>query len=226
MRVWLTIALLAFSLLEGNAEEKIRVGLIGDSTVATTYGWGPAFADRCKDSVEVHNHAKNGGTLKALTGNLDSLLKKKPHYVLIQFGHNDMKRYDTEEYSKRLSDYVRLSQDAGAKVVVLSSVTRRTMTAEGKIRPRVIDDRTLADYAKAAREVAQSFTIPFIDLNAITIEHHNRIGPEATATYNFNPKDKTHFSPEGARQTADLLITELHSMTPELTKHFNNPKPQ
>ena len=77
----------------------ITIGLIGDSTVASTYGWGPGFADRIRKEGTVHNFAKNGATLHSLSKSLDSLLKKKPDYVLIQFGHNDMKRYGTEDYS-------------------------------------------------------------------------------------------------------------------------------
>lgn len=30
-------------------EKTLTIGLIGDSTVASIYGWGPAFADRCDE---------------------------------------------------------------------------------------------------------------------------------------------------------------------------------
>ncbi len=80
----------------GKAE--LTIGLIGDSTVATKYGWGPAFAERFNDDVEVLHYAKNGATLESLSDRLDELAALKPDYVLIQFGHNDQKKYDTAVY--------------------------------------------------------------------------------------------------------------------------------
>ena len=41
-------------------ENKLSIGLIGDSTVASTYGWGPAFASEVNKNVNVLNYAKNG----------------------------------------------------------------------------------------------------------------------------------------------------------------------
>lgn len=120
------------------------IGLIGDSTVATTYGWGPAFADRLGDSVKVVNFAVNGATLESLSEKLDRLIEQDPDYVLIQFGHNDMKRYGTEEYRRKLTDYVQRVKRGGSQAVVLSSVTRRVFNEDGRIAPRVINgDRSL-----------------------------------------------------------------------------------
>lgn len=47
-------------------KKAIKIGLIGDSTVASFYGWGPAFADRCNQQTTVLNYAKNGATLDSL----------------------------------------------------------------------------------------------------------------------------------------------------------------
>ncbi len=94
------IAILFSSILvmqaAGAQEKTLTIGLIGDSTVARTYGWGPALAAQFDDQVTVLNSAKNGATLDSLSKSLDALIEKKPDYVLIQFGHNDMKRYDAK----------------------------------------------------------------------------------------------------------------------------------
>ena len=75
---------------ENAAKEKtVKIGLIGDSTVAVQSGWGPAFASRFNDKAKILNYAKNGATLDALSRKLDELLKLKPDFVFIQFGHND-----------------------------------------------------------------------------------------------------------------------------------------
>ncbi|MGB0743621.1 MAG: SGNH/GDSL hydrolase family protein, partial [Opitutales bacterium] len=77
------------------------IGLIGDSTVADTYGWGPAFAAELDGKAVVLNYAKNGATLDSLSKALDKLIESEPSFILIQFGHNDMKRYDPAAYSKK-----------------------------------------------------------------------------------------------------------------------------
>lgn len=198
-------------------DKAITIGLIGDSTVATTYGWGPAFAERFDQSVTVLNYAVNGATLDSLSKKLDRLLEQKPNYVLIQFGHNDMKRYDAETYGRKLADYVERVTRGGACAIVLSSVTRRVFGDDGHISPRIINgDRSLPEFAKVAKAVALKNDVPFIDLNTISIEHHNRIGPQASAAYNFNETDRTHFSKAGASATADLILSELESVVPEL----------
>lgn len=202
-------------------DKAITIGLIGDSTVATTYGWGPAFAKRFNDSVTVLNYAVNGATLDSLSGKLDQLIEQKPDYVLIQFGHNDMKRYDAEAYGKKLTDYVQRVARGGGQAIVLSSVTRRNFNAAGKIEPRIVNgNRTLPEFAQVAKAVALENKVPFIDLNAISIEHHNKIGPAASAAYNFNENDTTHFSKQGATAIADLILSELTTVDPEFSKYL------
>ena len=210
-----------FNSVASAKEKGPTIGLIGDSTVATTYGWGPAFSARVKDGVTVLNFAKNGATLDSLSKRFDELLSKKPDFVLIQFGHNDMKKYDAETYEAKLKTYVEKAKLAGSKVIVLSSVTRRNFDCQGKISPSIIEsDRSLPAFSKAARKVANEAVVAFIDLNAISIEHHNRIGPEESATYNFEKTDTTHFSKKGAKAIADLIITELRVAVPELATSF------
>ena len=201
-------------------KETLTIRLIGDSTVASTYGWGPAFAKRFNDRVKVLNFAKNGATLDSLSARLDVLIKSKPDYVLIQFGHNDMKRYDAKAYSVKLRDYVERITAGGSKAIVLSSVTRRIFDEHGKISPAVFqDNRTLPVFALSAQAVAKEQNVPFIDLNSISIAHHNKIGPVESATYNFNQKDRTHFSKKGAMAIAGLIINELPTAAPEVAAY-------
>ena len=200
----------------GAAEsDKIAIGLIGDSTVATTYGWGPAFAGLVNDRVTVLNYARNGATLGSLSGKLDALLKTKPDYVIIQFGHNDMKRYDAGAYAGRLKDYVERIKKAGSKPIIFSSVTRRNFDENGQIKSQAINGHTLPMYALAAKAVAKETQSLFLDLNTISIAHHNKIGPKQSAAYNFNPTDTTHFSKKGAEKTAALIFQGLEAIAPK-----------
>ena len=223
MRMYSAIALL-MSISVCNAQEKaVIVGLIGDSTVAVQSGWGPAFAERFNRDVKIVNFAKNGATLEALSKELDALVKLKPDYVLIQFGHNDQKRYDTTVYSDHLKSYVERIRKSGGKAVIVSSVTRRSFDAHGKIVSNLVKNEeysykgTLTDYANAAEAVARELNLPFIDLHGASIAHHNKIGREESMSYNFKEGDKTHFNRKGAEAITNLILKEIENAVPEIS---------
>ena len=226
MRILFALTLL-LSLSVSQAQEKtVTVGLIGDSTVAEQSGWGPAFAERFDSRATILNYAKNGATLQALSKKLDELVQHQPDYVLIQFGHNDQKRYDTTVYSEHLRSYVERIQKAGGQPVIVSSVTRRSFDANGKIVSNLVKNEkysyqaTLTDYAQAAEAVAEELNLPFIDLHRISIAHHNQIGREESMTYNFKEGDKTHFNKKGAEAIAGLILEELKTVVPELAAYL------
>jgi lysophospholipase L1-like esterase len=206
-------------------EEAMTIVLIGDSTVAEESGWGPAFAGRFNDKTKIINLAKNGATLLALSSRLDALAELKPDYVLIQFGHNDQKRYDTKVYSDHLKSYAERVRMAGGKPIILSSVTRRSFDENGRIVSNLIKSEKytykakLTAYAQAAQALATKLKVPFIDLHAVSIEHHNKIGREESMTYNFKEGDKTHFNHKGGEAITDLILKELNTVVPELAAY-------
>ena len=73
--------------------------------------------------------------------------------------------------------------------MIVSSVTRRSFDAHGKIVSNLIKNEkysyqgTLTDYANAAEAVAGELNLPFIDLHRASIAHHNKIGREASMTW-------------------------------------------
>ncbi|MBT5690637.1 MAG: hypothetical protein HOI65_05920, partial [Opitutae bacterium] len=231
MKIVLKIALL-ISLGVCEAKERaVTIGLIGDSTVAVQSGWGPAFAERFEDRAKIVNYAKNGATLQALSKKLDELVQLQPDYVLIQFGHNDQKRYDTTVYRDHLKSYVERIRKFGGKAVIVSSVTRRSFDAQGKIVSNLVQNEkysykaTLTDYAKAAEALAKELNLPFLDLHRVSIAHHNKIGLEESMAYNFKEGDKTHFNRKGAEAITDLIIEELKTTVPELAVYLKAGKP-
>ena len=159
MRIIFALTLL-LSLSVSQAQEKtITIGLIGDSTVAEQSGWGPAFAERFDRRATILNYAKNGATLESLSAKLDELVQHQPDYVLIQFGHNDQKRYDTTVYRIASSPTSSASSRPEASRSS-SSVTRRSFDAdEDRVQPgqkREIQLRHPTDYANAAEAVARN----------------------------------------------------------------------
>ena len=224
------IFLLVLSVCQAQ-EKPVTIGLIGDSTVAEQSGWGPAFAERFDNRATILNYAKNGATLESLSAKLDELVQHQPDYVLIQFGHNDQKRYDITVYQDRLKSYVERIQKAGTQPVIVSSVTRRSFDADGKIVSNLVRNEkyayqgTLTDYANAAEAIAKEMKLPFLDLHRISIAHHNEIGREASMTYNFKEGDKTHFNRKGAEAIADLILEELKTVVPDLATYAKEPGP-
>lgn len=221
LRAGVLFSCISYTHVAAAQDQWITIGLIGDSTVADTYGWGPAFASEEDDQVAVLNYAENGATLDSLSGRLDDLIAQNPNYVLIQFGHNDMIYYDASAYAQRLTAYVNRINASGSTAVIVSPVTRREFNGRGKLVPRIVNgNRSLPIFSQTARAVAQDLSVPFIDLNTISMDHHNAIGPEASEAYNFRGSDVTHFSDEGAHAIASLVADELASVVPDLAEYF------
>jgi pectinesterase len=203
--------------------DSITIALIGDSTVEDYSGWGVAFRKRFGDQAEVLNFAKGGASSKSwYDGNrMPPVLDAKPDYVLIQFGHNDQPgkgpKRETDPattYRDQLNRYVAEVKSIGAIPIIVSSVTRRRFDENDQIRT------TLGPWAAAAQEVATDLDVPFVDLHNRSIELHNKIGPEASMEFNFKEGDLTHFNEKGGEAMADLVIDELQSAVPSLTKYL------
>lgn len=219
-----------------------RIVLVGDSTVASKTGWGDAFATLLAPNAECINFGRGGRSSKSYRdeGHWVKALEKKPTWVLIQFGHNDMPgkgpKRETDPkttFRENLARYVKESRETGAKPVLITSLTRRNFNAQGKIDPANLvssaDDQgvttpdRLSDYAEATRAVAAEQKVPLVDLNSRSIEAMNQLGPEAAAIYDPKTKDpahpdKTHLSAKGANETAKLVADELRKNAPELAK--------
>ncbi len=201
----------------------VRVALVGDSTVADQQGWGPAFGTLFGPGVAVTNFAKNGATLKSFraAGLWKKALDSKPEWVLIQFGHNDMKGKAPDAaaaYRDDLARFVDEARAAGAKPVVVTSLTRRLFGADGKVHSN------LGEYVGLAKGVAADRKTPLIDLHARSVEQLDALGPKDAAAYDPPGKDgepdRTHLSPKGAAATAALVAGELKTAVPELAKHL------
>lgn len=222
------------------ASAKERIVLVGDSTVASKGGWGDAFAKLVAPGVECLNMARGGRSSKSYRdeGHWKQALKAKPTWVLIQFGHNDMpgkgpKRETDAQTTFRanLARYVAEARAVGAKPVLVTSLTRRNFNAEGKIdshhlvtasdSARSAMPDQLNDYVEGTRALAAEQKVPLIDLNARSIEQMNRLGAKAAVAFDAktrNPSkpDKTHLSPKGAEETANLVFAEIRRNVPEL----------
>jgi lysophospholipase L1-like esterase len=237
------LLLMAFSFPQ---QKKIKVYLIGDSTIAIKEpkaypetGWGMPFVYFFDASVEVDNRAKNGRSTKTFIAEglwqpvADNL--REGDYVFIQFGHNDevktKKSYSTEEeFQANLKRYVAETRRKKGIPILLTPVARRKFDEAGKI------EGTHDVYAQLVRNVAREQKVPLIDLDQKSQELLQQFGPETSKllflqlapgehpNYPGGKDDNTHFSELGARKMAQLVYAEIKNLNLDLANRFVKPE--
>ncbi len=219
-----------------SASKKVRIVLAGDSTVTDNAGWGKGFANAMKDDVEVINLAKGGRSSGSFIkeGSWKKVLDLKPDYVLIQFGHNDQPGHGDREtdpqttYKQYMTQYVDEAKAAGIKPVLVTSLSRRQWTADGKIKS------SLTPWVDVVKAIAAEKNVPLIDLHALSIAYYEKEGKakilEISPTKNADPTnpnadtsgqtvDGTHLNEKGSQIFGPMVAQELKKVVPELASH-------
>jgi len=207
-----------------------RVILVGDSTMASTTGYGDALCARLTPQTACLNLARGGrssGSFRAegrwdeVTGLLRDGAGYRRTYVLIQFGHNDQPGkpgrstdYATE-FPANMTRYVEEARALGAVPVLVTPLTRRSFKG-GYVQ------NDLAPWAGAVRRIAAATGTPLVDLNALSLAAVQAMGPKeadklARVGANF---DYTHVGPVGAQRFADIMARELQRQAPALKPAF------
>jgi lysophospholipase L1-like esterase len=201
----------------------IKVVVIGDSTVATNpadspqYGWGQLLQQHFTCAVAVDNHARNGRSSKSFIdeGLWAKALELKPNYVFVQFGHNDcpgkgpkLETVPGTTYKDYLRQYIDESRAIGAEVVLVTSMERRKFDADGRIK------QDLKPYSEAAKEVAKEKGVFVIDLHDYSVGLLEKLGDAKSLYLNRDKKDRTHWSPAGAKVWADYITAQLAKAGP------------
>ena len=226
--------------------DKIRIYLIGDSTMADKpvdgnpeRGWGQMLPEFFTENVSIINHAVNGRSTKSFIDEgrwqavFDTL--EPGDYVMIQFGHNDQKDYDTTRYTAPNGAYklnlVKFVQDSRAKKaipILLTSIMRRRFDEKGQFYD------THGEYPEVVRHIADSMNVPLIDMHKLSRELIISKGEEGSkdiflwvepgkyAKFPEGKKDNTHFCENGARQMAKLTIHDLETQNLDLTNYVIN----
>ena len=143
-------------------------------------------------------------------------------FLIMQFGHNEGSKPDTSKagyrgvlrgtgndsvslnwgdtltevvhsYGWYLRKFVREAKAKGATPVICSMIPRNQW-ADGKVK------RADKDFGKWAEEIAKEEGVIFINLNAITADKYDAMGPEKVKE--FFPGDHTHTNEAGARVNA------------------------
>jgi len=229
MLPWLVAALAMLGSLAAVTQkpgEHVRIVLIGDSTVAEGAGWGPGFRASVGSDVEVVNLALNGRSSKSFLaeGAWTADTPKRAQYVLIQFGHNDNpgKGPDRETdpastYRANLMRYITDTRAAGAQPILVTSIVRRNLTAEGRVK---VDANM--PYVEEVRRLAAEQRVLLIDMYALTLKQCESLGAEGCARLNAraaddNP-DTTHLSAEGQRAVGEIAGREFLRVVKSLSR--------
>ena len=166
-------------------------------------GWGMMLPGFFSEEVRIDNHAMNGRSSKSFIdeGRWDKVISqvKKGDYVIIQFGHNDEKpKADRHTdpgttFDANLSRFVNETRAKGGIPILCNAIVRRnfvrpldesiskdTRYDAGEVKQPQEGD-TLYDthgaYIESPRNVAKKLNVPFIDMNKITHELVQGLGP-------------------------------------------------
>jgi lysophospholipase L1-like esterase len=208
----------------------VKIVLVGDSTVNAEGGWGKGFCAVMTPNVTCVNEALNGRSSKSFIdeGAWTKALADKGDYYLIQFGHNDQPGKGPERetdpattYSANIRRYIRDVEAIAAVPVIITSLSRRNYK-DGRL---VLD---LADYANAARHVAQEENADMIDLNTMSVQLLQGMTQEQAdqldAVAHTDQKaenaktslDRTHLNPLGQALFGRMMAVSLMKAQPEL----------
>lgn len=206
---------------------KIRIILVGDSTVTDNAGWGSGFKQLVDPArAEVINLARGGRSSMSYIkeGLWAKALALKADYYLIQFGHNDEpgkpgRSTSLEDYRHYMTRYVEETRAIGAHPVLVTSLVRRQFDRH--------DDHlihsSLAPRAAIVKEIAAVEHVPLVDLHARSLALCERLGREACLE--FSPlktvhgktaHDGTHLNAKGHLLFARLVVDELRRAVPAL----------
>jgi lysophospholipase L1-like esterase len=202
------------------ADLPMTLVILGDSTVADFssnmeqfYGWGQGLYDYFKPNLTIVNLATPAQSSLTFLGSSqrDALVLIKPDFVLVQFGLQDdfedlgLPGLSTslEEYEANLKTIVRMIRDFQGTPVLVTPLLPGYFDLSGKVMP------FLKDRSAVVRKVSAELQTYLIDLNQLSEDYFNKIGPTEGARLTWSATNKTHFSLAGAEVIAGIVVNAL-----------------
>ena len=195
-------------------------------------GWGEKIADFFDTTqLRISNQAMAGRSTRTFIKEKrwEKVMStiKAGDYLIMQFGHNEGSKPDTNKagyrgvlkgigeetveltwpdstkeivhtYGWYLRKFITDAKSKGA-IPIVASMIPRNQFVDGKVK------RAGNDYGKWAKEIAESEGVAFIDLNSITADKYDAMGPDKVKE--FFPGDHTHTNEAGATVNA-ASVTE------------------
>lgn len=223
-------------------------------------GWGMVLPGFFSEDIKIDNHAANGRSSKSFIteGRWAKVISrvKKGDYVFIQFGHNDEKADPTRHtdpgttFDDNLRRYVNETRAKGGIPVLFNSIVRRnfvqpqdasitkdirrTPGEKEQLKEGTVLFDTHGAYLDSPRNVAKELGVVFIDMNKITHDLVQELGPvESKKLFMFvepnqvpafpkGREDNTHLNVYGARTIAGLAVDAIGREIPELAKYIRH----
>lgn len=229
------------------APDKLRILLVGDSTMQPKSGYGPGFCAHVTAAVDCVNLARGGRSSGSYRAEglwdkvMESLRKNSDYratYVLIQFGHNDGSHKDGRytdlktEFPANMKRYAEEVKSTGAIPILVTPLTRRQWNPDGTF------NRSLEPWAEATRRVAAETNTALLDLFAESAAAVEKMGPDEANTMAQAPPpapgeappadpsapkfDYTHLGAKGSEYFGKMVAGLLVRARPEL-KPFVTP---
>ncbi len=210
----------------------IRVLLLGDSMASDCCGWGGGIYGYFKPNVTVINYAMAWTSTKVFlrSAEWDKMRLIKPDYVLMQYGYMDQ-AYDAEtapdtytspaEFADNLRTIVHAIRDFNGVPILITIHAGRVWDANGRILP------SWEARNAVTKQVAAELQTPLIDLNRLSTDLFNQLGPSCEAWMHlagFPDGDVMHMSNLGAQYVSQLVVNALpDALGPYLTRIFDPP---
>jgi lysophospholipase L1-like esterase len=200
-------------------------------------GWGEVVGELFDTTrISISNQAMAGRSTRTFIseGRWDRVMAtiKPGDYMLVVFGHNEGSAPDTTKAGRRgvlkgigeetkdltlkdgtietvhtygwyLRKFVNEARAKGA-IPIIASMIPRNEFRDGKVL------RANNDYGKWSAEVAAQTGAFFVDMNSITADKYDKLGPDETKK--LFPGDHTHTNIDGARINAASVIEGLRML--------------
>jgi lysophospholipase L1-like esterase len=194
------------------------VFICGDSTVCDQprepwNSWGQMLPRFFGPGVAVGNYAQSGESIKSSLSakrfeKVFSLMKTND-WLLVQFGHNDMKDKATNAlaaYKANLKRIVTQVREKGATPVLVTSMERKNG----------IEQDTLAGYPQTVRDVAREAGVALIDLHAMSKVFYRALGPNLDQAF----QDGTHHNNYGSYELARCVVRGIRQNKLDLGRYL------
>ncbi|MGC3959507.1 MAG: rhamnogalacturonan acetylesterase [Verrucomicrobiota bacterium] len=190
--------------------------LTGDSTVCDQprepwNSWGQMLPRFFGSGIAVANYAQSGESIKSSLGakRFDKVFSvmKTNDWLLVQFGHNDMKDKATNAlatYKSNLKKIVQQARERGATPVLVTSMERKAG----------VERDTLAGYPQTVRDVSKEDGVALIDLHATSKVFYRALGPNLDKAF----QDGTHHNNYGSYELARCVVEGIRQNVPALAK--------
>lgn len=190
--------------------------LCGDSTVCDQprepwNSWGQMLPRFFGPGVAVANYAQSGESIKSSLSakRFDKVFSRMRtnDWLLVQFGHNDMKDKATNAlavYKSNLKKIMAMTLARGATPILITSMERKSG----------IEQDTLAGYPDVVRAVAREDGVALIDLHTMSKTLYRALGAKLDKAF----QDGTHHNNYGSYELARCVVTGIRANQLELAK--------